>query len=425
MKSTRLLAFFASISSTALFAEAVSVKPKADLGPVDQANVLFQEGDFAVVANPTAKTADFSNLYVVNTTKLKNKAMLIGKTIAQSPATFAVMRLNEEEFERVSETLDAAGNSCGALFRLMGDRMPVNKTLVDAAPVIAANQDIQALHDIVQDLSADNIKATVTELAAIFTRYHSTATGMAVAGNLAIKYQELAAGRDDVTATTFDHGSKTKQPSLVVRIQGTTKPEEIIVLGSHIDSTAGFGGNSRAPGADDNASGTATNLEVFRNIMQHNLKFARTIEIHGYAAEELGLVGSQDLAQKYKAANKNVIAMFQIDMNLYNGNKPDRIWFVTNNTNAQLNKDLQALTDRYVGTPWSAASLSGGSSDHASWNRLGYPAAFPFENPNAYNGKIHSANDTIENSGAFTQSVAFAKLATSYLAHFAGVVDQE
>ena len=426
MKSTGLLAFFASLTSTALFADPISVKSKAELGPVDHANILFEANGYSVVASPLANKTDFDNLYVVNTSRLNNTKLQLaglGKTIAQSPGQFAVMRLDAIEFEHVTERLHNAGNSCGATFRLFGDRIPANKSIADATPVIPAKEDIEALHDIVSDLSADQIKATVTEMSELFSRYHTSDSGLSVAAELAIKYQGYAAGRDDVSAGTFDHGSRTKQPSLVVRIEGTTKPNEIIVLGSHIDSTA-FGGG-RAPGADDNASGTATNLEIFRNIMQHNLKFERTIEIHGYAAEEIGLVGSQDLAQKYKAANKNVIAMLQIDMNLYNGGKADRIWFVTNSTNAALNTDLQALTDRYAGVPWSAASLSGGSSDHASWNRLGYPAAFPFENPNSYNRKIHTANDTIENSGAFTQAVAFAKLATSYFAHYAGLTDQK
>jgi len=39
----------------------------------------------------------------------------------------------------------------------------------------------------------------------------------------------------------------------------------IVVLGGHIDSIASGGASGRAPGADDDASGSSTVLEVFRS----------------------------------------------------------------------------------------------------------------------------------------------------------------
>jgi leucyl aminopeptidase len=156
--------------------------------------------------------------------------------------------------------------------------------------------------------------------------------------------------------------------------------------------------------------------------MESGVRPERTIEIHGYAAEEIGLVGSQDMAQKYKAAGKNVISMVQHDMNLYKApGAPDKIWFVTNNTVDAFNSSLGSLVDRYVGVAWGKKSLSGGDSDHTSWRRQGFVTAFPFEDPAGYNRQIHTSRDSLETAGAMTQAAAFAKLGLAYLAHYAGL----
>jgi hypothetical protein len=40
----------------------------------------------------------------------------------------------------------------------------------------------------------------------------------------------------------------------------------VVILGGHIDSIASGGATGRAPGADDDASGSSTVLEVFRSV---------------------------------------------------------------------------------------------------------------------------------------------------------------
>jgi leucyl aminopeptidase len=235
------------------------------------------------------------------------------------------------------------------------------------------------------------------------TRYHESTTGQSVAGWLADRYEALAAGRKDVTVTTYDHGGETPQDSIIVRIEGKTRPDEVLVLGSHIDSVNWSGGNgSRSPGADDNASGTATNLEIFRLL--------------------IGLVGSADIANDYRARNVNVVAMVQHDMNAWKAaGSADKIWLVTSNTDAGFNDLLGNLVGHYAGMPFEKASLSGGSSDHASWKRAGFATAFPFENPRSYNRAIHTANDNLETASAFTQVAGFAKLGIAYVMHFGGI----
>ncbi len=383
--------------------------------------IIFQDEDVRVVGSATATASDYNDLYVVKTPKasiMPISLQALGDVIAFEANHIAIMRIADKNIAEVSGLLHNQGLSCGVV-ELLTNR-PVNQqkvaTPTPLIPVGARDARVAALAN---EVVANNIKTGVEMLEAIETRYHNSDTGRGVAELLSQKYAELANGRSDVTISSYSH-SRTSQDSLVVRIEGTEKPTEIVVLGSHIDSIASY--SSRSPGADDNASGTATNLEIFRILMANNIQPKRTIEIHGYAAEEIGLVGSKEIASDYRDNNINVIAMMQIDMNLYkDSGTEDKIWFVTNSTNSGFNGLLATLSGHYSGVAHGSASLSGGTSDHASWNREGYAAAFPFENPRSYNHNIHTSNDTIARSGAFDQAAGFAKLGLGYLAHFGGL----
>ncbi len=392
----------------------------------NNASILYRnvESGATVVRAKDAGKSDFQDIYLVNTHNffaLPDEFKTYGETLVFEPGHFAVMRLNPDRVAALSHLMHHAGLACGVLMKLDGDaETPPEKMAGTPTPVLpVAVRDVR-VEAAVAKVSADNIRSTIEFMVGMGTRRHDSSQGALVANALGDKYRALAVGRDDVTISAYDHGSETPQDSLVVRIEGTSRDSEVIVLGSHLDSIAWFGGT--APGADDNASGTATNLEIFRVLMAEGVRPARTIEIHAYAAEEVGLVGSADMASRYKEAGINVVAMLQHDMTLWKAaGTEDKIWFVTNNTDSGFNDLLATLTDGYVGMSWGRASLSGGSSDHASWRREGFATAFPFENPTSYNRNIHTAGDTIANSNAFTQAAGFAKLGLAYALHFGGI----
>ena len=76
---------------------------------------------------------------------------------------------------------------------------------------------------------------------------------LAAQGWLAGHWQSLAAGLPGASVKLFSH-SGWKQPSVVLTIPGSEKPDEIVVLGGHLDSINGWGNEAaRAPGADDNS----------------------------------------------------------------------------------------------------------------------------------------------------------------------------
>jgi leucyl aminopeptidase len=158
------------------------------------------------------------------------------------------------------------------------------------------------------------------------------------------------------------------------------------------------------------ASGSASVLEAFRIIAQSDFEPERTIEFHAYAAEEMGLRGSQAIAQNYKSQRKRVYAMMQLDMTGYHPRKT-QIALIRQSSSSSLNAYVKMLASEYTKAQAIEKNLFGGTSDHASWNRAGYPACFPFEvDSNPY---IHTARDTIDRLD-FNFGKEYVKLAIAF-----------
>ena len=171
-----------------------------------------------------------------------------------------------------------------------------------------------------------------------------------------------------------------------------------------------------APGADDDASGVASLTEVIRVLLAGNYQPRRTIKFMAYAAEEVGLRGSADIAKRFKQQQAKVVGALQLDMTNYQGDAQD-IFLFTDYTNAAQNTFLANLAKTYLPSLKVGYSQCGyACSDHASWNAQGYAASFPFEssfdNSNPY---IHSRNDTLASSGNQAKhALKFSQLALAY-----------
>lgn len=247
-------------------------------------------------------------------------------------------------------------------------------------------------------LSAENLKEVVDILSNDFdNRRHNQPDGVRSAQWVKNRFRMIASFRKDVVIEEVTHNFI--QPSIIARIPGQgPKANEIVVIGGHQDSiTGGFGGGgSRAPGADDNASGTATVLEIFRVLVESGFRPNRTLEFMAYAGEEAGLLGSQDISRRYQQANKIVAGVMQFDMTMYPGAGTSQITLISDNTNADLNRFVGSLIDTYLKISWNQHPCGYGCSDHASWHKVGYPAVFPFEAPpNQMNRQIHTPNDNL------------------------------
>jgi hypothetical protein len=101
-----------------------------------------------------------------------------------------------------------------------------------------------------------------------------------------------------------------------------SKAREAIVVGAHYDHV-GLGGRlSMTPerageihnGADDNASGTASVIEVARAAMGQRTRFPRTLIFVTFAGEERGLLGSMHYVASPPVSMGETIAMLNLDM---------------------------------------------------------------------------------------------------------------
>ena len=164
---------------------------------------------------------------------------------------------------------------------------------------------------------------------------------------------------------------------------------------------------------------TPENLQRGRN---GDERAERTVQFMAYAAEEIGLRGSNAIATSYRNANKNVIGVMQLDMTNYRGTLGYDIVIFTDFTNAAQNQFVTNLINTYQpGLNITTSACGYACSDHASWHNKSYPASMPFEATfNNDNPNIHTANDTISvsNNNA-NHAMRFTKLALSFVGELA------
>jgi len=243
-------------------------------------------------------------------------------------------------------------------------------------------------------LREESLESFVSRFSNFPTRYYTSQTGVESARWLAEQYLSYGSGRNDIEVTLFDH--IWAQPSIIGRIKGNgPHANELVIIGGHIDSISSD--PMRAPGADDDASGSSVVLEIFRVLAQQGFRPSRTLEFQGYAAEEVGLRGSQAIAQRYQSEGKIVASMLQMDMEGFvsPGTTPT-IGTVTDFTNPELTNFIRTLVETYTSTPWQNGACGYACSDHASWFRAGYPSSFVFESPfTVPNPYVHTPNDLL------------------------------
>lgn len=106
--------------------------------------------------------------------------------------------------------------------------------------------------------------------------------------------------------------------NIVGIVEGTdpTLKNEYIVIGAHYDhigTVTPENGDGIANGANDNASGTATVMELARYFGTKKSN-KRSLIFALFSAEEKGLLGSEHLAKKLKEQNLNLYAMLNFEM---------------------------------------------------------------------------------------------------------------
>ncbi len=381
--------------------------------------VVHETDDSYIVASTLTLFNRF-NYYLVQTPDTQNLNSLLEvdtPILLIEPNHFVIVQIEHpEELQELAKRVHERGGFCGMIQKISPYPIEPNKAEPPKA-VSVSRLSQEKIRQTLNEVEQTQLISSIQTMESWQSRHHEDGNGQMAGQRLQEIYLALVPeDRDDVVVELVDHRG-TEQKSIRVKILGSQNPEKVLILGSHLDSINPRN-NANAPGADDNASGTATNLEIFRVLMEQGIRLQKTLEIHAYAAEEIGLVGSQEMAEDYKRNNVQVEAMVQFDMNGYTRDVP-KIYFVSNGTNAKLSGDLSKLVSDYLNIDSQSSYLMFGSSDHASWHRQGFPVAFPTENPRAYNRQIHTENDSLSGINSPEQIVEFTKLGLAYVLHYA------
>lgn len=202
-------------------------------------------------------------------------------------------------------------------------RSTTNKT---SAP--ARNAQISK---IVSEIDARNIENTIRKLVSFGTRntlsdQNDPNRGIGAARDWLygefVKAAQQSGGRMTVEKQTFEQpkAARVPQPTMLTNIVATlkgTQPESanrVYVVSGHYDSMCSSPTDAKcdAPGANDDASGTAAVLEMARVMAKYS--FDATIVFMTVPGEEQGLLGATHFAEEAKKSNTDIEAMFTNDI---------------------------------------------------------------------------------------------------------------
>jgi carboxypeptidase Q len=171
----------------------------------------------------------------------------------------------------------------------------------------------------------------------------------------------------------------------VAEIKGSEKPDEVVILGAHLDSW------DLGTGATDNGTGSMVVLEAARALQKLDLKPKRTIRFVLFTGEEQGLNGSR----AYVSAHKDELS--KISGALIHDTGTGRVLSIGLMGNYQDREVMDKVVAPLHDLGLLELSLrSMGGSDHASFDAAGVPGFWVIQEPMDYDQTHHSQADTFD-----------------------------
>lgn len=181
-------------------------------------------------------------------------------------------------------------------------------------------------------------------------------------------------------------------------IPGTEVPDSIVVIGAHYDHLGQMGEDIMFPGCHDNASGTATMLDMAQYFKEHPLRYT-TIFV-AFSGEEAGLMGSFFFVRDSLFDFSKVKLMLNLDL-LCGGDDG----FMVVNSQAENTKGFynalldinQSMSKKKGGVKEIKSRPNAANSDHYPFAKKGMPAVFVYT-LGGRTGGYHQPDDTPENA---------------------------
>ncbi len=265
------------------------------------------------------------------------------------------------------------------------------------------------IEEALQEVSQDSVSWFIQSLQDMGTRFLIAENRREVASWIKNRFHSF--GISDVVLDSFQcytninyqnlqYDTTTWQYNVVATIEGSTYPDEIaIVCGHHDDVVPAGDPEVFAPGADDNASGTAAVLESARAIMANGYQPLSTIRFITFAAEELmyfGDAGSEHYAAMAAASGDNIKMVINNDMIAYdNGSWEIGISNVIGSEEATgiATYITQNYTSLYIDL-WPPSTETG--ADLQAFLDEGYQGVYLMES--VFNPFYHTESDLLENA---------------------------
>ncbi len=197
-----------------------------------------------------------------------------------------------------------------------------SQTIVQRDPLIA---------QMVSEVSANSLRAYVTQLVAFGTRntlstQKSSDRGIGAARNYVLakfnSFARQAAGRLTafIDTTTYLPDGKRVNSSIILgnvvaTLKGTDPTDDrLFIISGHLDNmrTNVMDRTGDAPGANDDASGSAAVIECARILSRRS--FPATIIFVAVSGEEQGLLGATYMAEKARKQNWNIEGVLNNDI---------------------------------------------------------------------------------------------------------------
>ncbi len=213
-----------------------------------------------------------------------------------------------------------------------------------------------------------------------------------------------------------------KYHSVVATLRGTEFPDEYVVLGGHFDCFSG------ATGGVDDGSGFAPAMEAIRLIQSAGGRPKRSVVAILFAAEEIGLVGSQAWLKNRPGIAPKIVMMVNRDgsPSAITGATVPETWLADFR---KITAPLAAVNPKWPfklerGVPRANATSPGGS-DHTSFEMLGVPTLrFQTQTDYNYGHAWHTLHDLYSELVPYAEHQKHSALVTAVVAYGVANLDK-
>ncbi|HSF24591.1 MAG TPA: M20/M25/M40 family metallo-hydrolase [Blastocatellia bacterium] len=197
-------------------------------------------------------------------------------------------------------------------------------------------------------------------------------------------------------------GPPFEATNVIGEIIGRERPEEIVVLGAHLDS------NDLGPGALDNAAGVAALMETTRAILALGTPPRRTVRLVLFTGEEQGMIGAAAYVARHRAEMDQTVAAVIMDV----GAGRPLGWFSMGRRD--LDEEIRELMKPVAGFGVSTIEHSAfAATDNAPFMAEGIPNLIMLQDESLYFTVHHTVADTYDKADVRDFGTCVATLAVT------------